>query len=97
LAKRTAQDIIDLTAKWKEAVINLDHRLYADAKKEFAATAQTGFGIDGDEETKHLDFAAVRGTFAEDGFVREIEKHMAKKSKLGDELISRMEELLQSA
>jgi hypothetical protein len=93
----TAQDIVDLTTKWKEAVIELDHQLYADAQKEFAATVQTGFGIDGDEETKHLDFAAVRGTFAEDGFVREIEKHIAKKSKLGNKLISRMEDLLQNA
>jgi len=93
----TAQDVVDLTTKWKEAVVDLDHRLYADAKKEFAATAQTGFGIDGDEQTKHLDFAAVRGTFAEDGFVREIEKHIKDKIELGDELIGRMEKLLQSA
>ena len=87
------EDIIDLTTKWKDAVVDLDHRLYADAKKEFTATAQIGFGLDGDEQTKHLDFAAVRGTFEQDSFVSEIEKHISSKTELADELINRMEKL----
>ena len=91
--KITAGDIIELTTKWKEAVVELDHRLYADAKKEFVNTAQTGYGIDGDEQTKHGDFAQVRGVFEKDGFVSEIEKHIAGKTRLCDELISRMEKL----
>ena len=91
--KITADDIIELTTKWKEAVVELDHRLYADAKKEFADTAQIGYGIDGDEQTKHSDFAQVRGIFEKDSFVSEIEKHITEKTKLGDELISRMEKL----
>jgi len=89
----TAQDIIELTIKWKTAVVELDHMLYADAKKEFAATAQTGFGIDGPEETKHSDFAQVRGTFEENSFVCEIEKHITTKTGLAEELIGRMEKL----
>jgi len=89
----TADDIIELTTSWKEAVVELDHRLYADAKKEFATTAQTGFGLDGDEQTKHSDFAEVRGTFEEDSFVSEIEKHIFSKTELANELISRMEKL----
>ncbi len=89
----TPEDIIDLTTKWKEAVVELDHLLYADAKKEFAATAQTGFGLDGDEQIKHSDFAAVRGLFEKDRFVFEIEKHIAAKTELSNELISRMKKL----
>lgn len=89
----TAQDIIELTRKWKEAVVNLDHMLYADARKEFAATAQTGYGIDGDEETKQRDFAGVRGTFEGNSFVCDIKKHIETKSELAEELISRMEKL----
>jgi len=91
--KITADDIVKLTTKWKEAVVGLDRKLYADAKKEFADIAQIGYGIDGDEQTKHGDFAQVRGVFEKDGFVSEIEKHIAEKTKLGDELISRMEKL----
>jgi len=89
----TAEDIIEMATRWKTAVVELDHMLYADAKKEFAATAQIGFGIDGDVETKHSDFAAVRGAFEENSFVLEIEKHIASKTALGDELISRVEKL----
>ncbi len=89
----TADDIIELTTKWKEAVVELDHRLYADAKKEFAATAQIGYGLDGKEEIRHSDFGAVRGTFEENSFVCEIERHIIAKNKLGDELIGRMEKL----
>jgi hypothetical protein len=92
----TPDDIIMLTTKWKEAVVELDHLLYADAKKEFAAIVQIGFGIDGDEETKHSDFAAVRGPVEKDSFVSEIEKHVANKTELGNELISRIEKLRQS-
>ena len=74
-------------------MIELDHRLYDDAKKEFAHIAQTGYGVDGDEQTKHGDFAQVRGVYEKDSFVSEIEKHIAKKTILADELISRMEKL----
>jgi hypothetical protein len=89
----TPDDIIELATKWKQAVVELDHRLYADAKKEFAATAQIGYGLDGEEETRHSDFEAVRGLFEENSFVSEIEKHIISKTALGDELISRMEKL----
>jgi len=89
----TADDILALTTKWKTAVVELDELLYADAKKEFADTAQIGFGLDGNEQTKHDDFAAVRGTFEQDIFVSEIKKHMIDKTNLADELIKRMEKL----
>ncbi len=91
--KITADNIIELTTKWKEAVVELDHRLFADAKKEFADIAQIGYGLDGNEQTKHSDFASVRGIFEKDSFVSEIEKHIAGKTNLGNELISRIEKL----
>lgn len=88
------EDIIELTIKWKEAVVDLDHRLYTDAKKEFIATAQIGFGVDGDENTKHQDFAAVRGTFENNSFVSEIEKHISIKTELANNLIDLMQKLI---
>lgn len=89
----TAKDIIEMTAKWKAAVVELDRMLYSDAKKEFAATSQIGFGIDGADETREADFEQVRGTFEGNSFVSEIEDHINRKTLLGDELISRMEKL----
>lgn len=89
----TPEDVIALTSRWREAVLDLDRQLHADARKEFAATVQIGFGLDGDQEVRRKDFEAVRGSFEADNFVGEIEKHMAAKNALADELIRRIEPL----
>jgi hypothetical protein len=86
----TPEDVISLTTRWKDAVVDLDQQLYADAKKEFASTARTGFGLDGDQQIKRGDFEAVRGSFETNSFVGEIEKHIAAKTALAEELIRRM-------
>ncbi len=86
-------DIVELTNRWEKAVVELDRLLSEDAKKEFSATVQTGFGIDGDDAARQGDFATVRGTFEADGFVGEIRKHIASKTALAKELLSRIEPL----
>lgn len=93
LDQLTAKDVIDLIGQWKTAVVKLDRLLYADAKKEFAAIAQIGYGLDGDMRVKQVDFETVRGKFEENSFVSEIEKHISAKSALADALINRMEKL----
>jgi hypothetical protein len=93
IEQMTADDIIEMTQTWKAAVAELDQMLHADARKEFAATSQTGYGLDGDKETRQQDFAAVAGTFEKNSFVTEIEQHIVDKTMLGDELISRLEKL----
>lgn len=93
IEKMTAGDIVGMVNKWKDAVIKLDRLLREDAEKEFAPTAQIGFGLDGDEKTRREDFAAVRGTFEENSFVKEIEKHIIFKQSLGDELVNRIKNL----
>jgi NDP-sugar pyrophosphorylase family protein len=93
LDRITPKDIIDLVVKWKTAVIELDRMLYADTKKEFAETAQIGYGLDGGKDTMQEDFEHVRGTFEENSFVLEIKEHITKKTALGDMIISRMEQL----
>ncbi|MHC4568313.1 MAG: DUF6819 domain-containing protein, partial [Planctomycetota bacterium] len=89
----TADDIIEMAINWKKAVVELDDMLRADARKEFTATAQIGYGLDGDYDARRGDFERVRGTFEENDFVQEIEKHVVSKTALGDELIGRMEKL----
>jgi len=89
----TPDDIVEMTNRWRTAVVDLDNQLYADAKKEFGPTVQTGFGLDGDDATQQSDFAAVRGTFEADGFVAEIRKHIQAKTALADDLLSRIEPL----
>jgi hypothetical protein len=87
------QDVIEMTERWKTAVVELDNRLFRDTRKEFAATAQTGYGIDGGPTDRAADFAAVRGAFEDNSVVKEINKHIEDKTKLGDELIRRMQKI----
>jgi hypothetical protein len=89
----TAGDIIGLVTNWKNAVLNIDQQLLLDTGKEFAETAQTGYGVDGDMGIRKGDFAAVRGAFEEDSFVSEIKNHMQAKKELANDIISRMEKL----
>jgi len=86
----TADDVIRLVEKWKKSVIDLDKMLYEDARKEFTLSSMTGFGIDGGEETKKLDFEQVRGDFNSNSVVSAIHDHIRQKSALGDELIERI-------
>jgi hypothetical protein len=86
-------DIVGLTTRWKRAVVELDRMLCTDAGKEFTATAQTGYGLDGEPGMKQTDFEQVRGTFEGNSFVLEIEEHITRKTAMGDDLIGRMEGL----
>ncbi|MDR1895570.1 MAG: DUF4954 family protein, partial [Prevotellaceae bacterium] len=89
----TAADVVSIVELWKESVVELDRLLYEDAKKEFSLNARTGFGIDGGEDARNLDFECVRGEFEQNAFVREILEHIRKKTELGDELIGRMKKI----
>jgi hypothetical protein len=93
LDRITPDDIIGLITKWKTAVIELDRMIYADTKKEFAETAQIGYGLDGGKETMQQDFEQVIGKFEENNIVLEIKKHISGKAALGDEIISQIQQL----
>jgi hypothetical protein len=86
----TSLDIIRIVEKWKKSVVDLDNLLYEDARKEFTLASMTGFGIDGSDEIKKLDFEQVRGEFESNSVVVAIRDHIKQKTALGDELIDRM-------
>ena len=87
----TPEDVIAVVKKWKESVLGIDDLLYEDARKEYSEAVMTGFGLDGDENTRKNDFKSVRGEFEENEMVKEIKAHMEKKSRLGDDIIEQME------
>lgn len=89
----TADDICRIVEKWKDAVVGLDRMLYEDARKEFSLTSKTGFGADGSNWEKELDFEQVRGDFENNIFVKAIISHIETKSALGQELIDRVKHL----
>lgn len=91
----TPKRFIRLVEKWKKAVVGLDKMLYNDAKKEFSLSTQVGFGVDGDEEERRLDFESVRGDFATNDNVVEILEHIKRKTHLGNRVIKQMNELIE--
>lgn len=93
IEKISVDDLIALVEEWKKAVVSLDKMLYDDAKKEFNLNAKTGFGIDGDEQQKTADFESVRGSFESNPFVCEVLSHIERKSKLGDDMINRLQKI----
>lgn len=90
ISEFTAGDVIHIVTVWKESVIALDRLLYEDAKKEFQLGAKTGFGVDGGEYDRNLDFERVRGEFEQNAFVKETVDHIRRKTELGDELVGRL-------
>lgn len=93
LSEVIAIDLVELVQKWKDAVIGLDKMLYEDARKEFRLSAMTGFGTDGNNQEKELDFIKVRGTFEKNTFVNEILEHIRKKRELGEKSIALLNSL----
>jgi carbonic anhydrase/acetyltransferase-like protein (isoleucine patch superfamily) len=87
------QDIITIVEKWKKAVLTFNDLILRDAKKEFNAVSRTGFGMDGEDADKQLDFDAVRGTFDDNAFVKEINAQMNKTTEIAEKLIAQLENL----
>lgn len=86
----TAEQVGDIVEQWKTAVVGLDRMLYEDAKKEFNLASMTGFGADGSQEEKRLDFEQVRGDFESNSFVNAVLRHIDDKTALGNELLARL-------
>jgi len=91
--KLTAGEVIGIVEKWKKSVVDLDMMLYEDARKEFTLSSMTGFGIDGGDDDKKLDFEQVRGEFESNTVVAAIRDHIIRKRALGDELIDRLKRI----
>jgi hypothetical protein len=90
----TAESLMNLVHRWKEAVVKLDNLVYEDARKEFSLSAMTSFGADGDEKQRNLDFFQVRGaSFENDPFVKSVAEHIVAKSQLARDVLSLLDTL----
>ena len=75
----TLEEIEQLKADRDKAEATAIKKVLADAEKEFDDIASTGFGADGDREQRAADFAAVRGSFAGNSFVKEMQERREKR------------------
>ncbi|MBR3085027.1 MAG: DUF4954 family protein [Kiritimatiellae bacterium] len=79
----TRETLAGIIRRWRESVLELDHMLYEDARKEFSLSAKTGFGFDGQGRTTEADFEEVRGAFETNPFVAAVKEHISRKDALG--------------
>ena len=64
-----------------------------DAEKEFDSGSKLGFGIDGDEQTRDMDFQAIRGSYENNKFVIGLQKETKEIEEKADRFIAVLEKM----
>lgn len=59
-------------SEWENAVATLNTMAITDAEKEYAPASMLGYGLDPDGENAQADFAAVRGKFDDNSFIKQL-------------------------
>jgi NDP-sugar pyrophosphorylase family protein len=85
--------ILRIITDWKINAVKFNNMILKDAEKEFDAGAKLGFGIDGDETTREMDFEVVRGVYNENKFISGLQKESAGIEEKADRLIALLEKI----
>lgn len=89
----TVGSLIQIISDWKTNAVKLNNMILKDAEKEFDSGSKLGFGIDGDEHTRAMDFEAVRGTYEENKFVLDLQKETKNIEEKADRFIALLEKM----
>lgn len=89
----TLEAIISIIESWEKASVQLDEKIYEDARKEFSSAMQVSFGIDGTEQDRTQDFEQIRGRFEDNSFVLSVTEGMRQTQELANKLIQKLEKL----
>ncbi|HEY3324346.1 MAG TPA: DUF4954 family protein [Planctomycetota bacterium] len=77
LSEITAAGLAEAAAKLLAARSKAIKMTLSDAEKEFSETAQIGFGVDGDVAARRADFESLRGTYAGNKVVKQLNAELA--------------------
>ncbi|MFH0939260.1 MAG: DUF4954 family protein [Planctomycetota bacterium] len=77
----TGAALAEVAEKWNCNRSQGIKMILADAEKEFSDTAQVGFGVDGNATARKADFESVRGIFAKNKFVMEMNAELVALNK----------------
>lgn len=83
--------IIQIISDWKTNSLKLNNMIIKDAEKEFDPGSKIGFGIDGDADTRDMDFMAVRGEYEKNKFVISLQIESNEIEEKADRLIAILE------
>jgi len=82
--------IILIIENWKKSILSINDLTMRDAKKEFNGISKIGFGLDGNDSDKQLDFELARGSFDTNPFVIEVMQGINRKIERANQLIDNL-------
>ncbi len=93
LSTITKEQLTRIIKQWADAEVQVKQMVFEDAKKEFSSVSMTGFGADGQEIEKRLDFEQVRGQFESNNFVLSIKEQIKEVQATSAQLIEKIHEI----
>jgi len=87
------EQLVEIISDWKENRLKLNNMILKDAEKEFDFNSQIGYGLDGDMETRQLDFESVRGTFDNNSFICDLRQESESVMVRAEKLFAKLNEL----
>ncbi|HDL18004.1 MAG TPA: DUF4954 family protein [Bacteroidetes bacterium] len=82
------EELTGIIETWRKSQIHFNQRVLKDAEKEFNKKSRIGYGVDVDEEAQKKDFAAVRGSFEENKFVKQLKEESKAVQEKAEKLIA---------
>jgi NDP-sugar pyrophosphorylase family protein len=89
----SADKLLQIIGDWKTHAIRLNNMTLNDAEKEFDTNSRLGFGIDGDEHTRNMDFHTVRGAYEDNKFVLSLKKETLDIEDKADKIMALLEKI----
>lgn len=83
----------DFSAQYSDQQQKLLRLVLIDAEREYDEASRIGFGMDGDATARDQDFAAVRGKFEENSFVKQLHADIEQVGKRADAIRERLASL----
>lgn len=73
-------ELVEIELTHRKAASTFVKKILVDAEKEFDPIAHFGYGADAGDEARDADFAAVRGSFESNSFVRQMQDRLRKEA-----------------
>jgi len=97
ISEMEKQDALAMMKRLKTSVLSVDTSVLRDAKTEYGEVYKTGYGRDGNEQDRELDFQNVRGLYEDQDVIKCIVSHIEETEKqyksLCDEIKKRWEQV----
>ena len=85
--------LISIIENWREASQHALRRILKDAAKEFSAKSRIGYGINGDQTTRELEFEAIVGRFEDNPHIKTLVEEMEAVPTRAERMISKLKQM----